>query len=255
MNRLTSGMVSLCALLLAVGCSGDPTEALRGGADRLVASPSSVFLELGETKSVDVGAVDAQGNQLDLDYQVTATQGGITVKRDSSFRGEFLNDSTFTVPPTAQQFRFTVTASAYGPGSFTVNAGGKDVTVPVQVIAQNAIAATFSNAAPALTEVVTLTAPAGVTFAQTSTVTFGTVPAFVQSVAPDGSSINFLAPPNVTDGAATITEVSSSATPGLTYTPTTVDRLTSASVPTFPGSFSNTAPAVNEAGGRPKTST
>ena len=168
MNRLTSGMVSLCALLLAVGCSGDPTEALRGGADRLVASPSSVFLELGETKSVDVGAVDAQGNQLDLDYQVTATQGGITVKRDSSFRGEFLNDSTFTVPPTAQQFRFTVTASAYGPGSFTVNAGGKDVTVPVQVIAQNAIAATFSNAAPALTEVVTLTAPAGVTFAQTS---------------------------------------------------------------------------------------
>jgi hypothetical protein len=240
-------MVSLCALFLAVGCKGDPTEPLRAsGVDKLIASPSAIFMQLGETKSVDVGAVDAQGNALDFEYLVTSQGSGISVKRDSSFRGVFLSDSTFAVPPTDRQFRFTVTATGYGASSFTVSAGGKDVVVPVQVVAQNVIAATFSNTTPALAEVVTLTAPAGVTFAQTSTVTFGTDAAFVQSVAADGSSIDFIPPPNLANVQATITDVSSAATPGFTYTPTTADRITTASVPTFPGTFSNTTPAVNE---------
>jgi len=246
MNRLTSGMVALCALLLVAGCKGDPTDPLRNGIDKIVASPSQLFLELGGTKAVDVGAVDEQGNALEEDYQVTAVGSGISVKRDSSFRGVFLDDSTFAVPPTATQFRFTVSATAYGSTSFTVSAGGTDVVIPVQVVPQNQLAATFSNLAPALGETVTLTAPPGIQFAQTSTVNFGGTEAVILSVAADGSSIDLVPPPNLAAAQATITDVAATATPGLTYTPNTVDRITTEAVPSYPGTFSNLAPAVNE---------
>ncbi|MEO7987145.1 MAG: hypothetical protein ABI766_11470, partial [Gemmatimonadales bacterium] len=247
MNRLMSGLAALCSLLLVAGCNGDPTEPLRDkGINRIIAAPSQLFIELGATKSVDVGAVDSAGSGLAFDYQLTSVGSGITVKRDSSFRGEFLSDSVFTVPPTDLQFRFTVVATGYGATSFTVSAGGKDLVIPVQVVPQNQLGATFSTTTPALGETVTLTAPSGTSFAQTSTVSFGTATAFVVSVAADGSSLDFIPPPNLVDAQATITDVSSTATPDLTYTPTTTDGLTSPVLTTFPGTFSNIAPAVNE---------
>ncbi len=93
MNRFRSGMVPLLALLALAGCSSEPTEDLRGDPSELVASPTQLFIELGETKSVEVGAVDAQGNSLDLAYEVTSAGAGITVRRDSSFLPIFINDS------------------------------------------------------------------------------------------------------------------------------------------------------------------
>jgi hypothetical protein len=248
MNRLTSGMVSLCALLLAVGCSGDPTESLRGsGVDKVVASPSQLFLELGQTKSVDVGAVDAQGNQLEFDYQVTSVGSGISVKRDSSFRGEFLDDSTFTVPPTALQFRFTVTSTAYGATSFTVSAGGEDLVIPVQVVAQNQIGGTLSTTTPALGDTITLTLDPGVTFSPTSEFSLagGTVTPKIVERDPNGTFIRFLAPPNVNSG-VTITEVTSTATPGLLFTPTTNTLLQTPFIDSVDVVFSTATPTIGQ---------
>src|SRR6185437_15255687 len=94
MNRLTTGMVTLLALLVAAGCSGDPTGSLRGDTARIDAAPSQLFLELGESKSVDVTAVDDQGNQISSVYEVTATDPGIAVRRDSTFLPQYGNDST-----------------------------------------------------------------------------------------------------------------------------------------------------------------
>jgi hypothetical protein len=156
-------MVPLLALLLAAACSGDPTDPLRGGVTRLDAAPSQIFLQLGESKTVDISALDEQGNQISSAYEVTDTTGGISVKRDSTFLPIFIDDSTLSVPPEAPIFRYLVTATGYGPASFTVATGGNDVTVPVQVVAQTVLEAQISNLTPALGEVVTITAPSGST--------------------------------------------------------------------------------------------
>ena len=246
MNRLTSGMVPLFALLLAVGCSNDPTDSLRNGTAELNAAPSQLFLQMGESKSVDVTAVDEQGNQISSAYEVTSTGSGITVRRDSSFLPVYINDTTLGVPAEAPVFRFVVTATGYGATSFTVSANGTDVTVPVQVVAQTVIDATISNLTPALGEVVTITLPAGVSLSPTSTVTFAGAtaqPAQV-TVAPDGKSVTFIPPPNIAGAQATLSDVVSDATPNLLFSPATSGRFTTPEVKSFISSFSTITPAA-----------
>ena len=141
MNRFRSGLVPLFALLAVVGCNSEPTEDLRGEPSQLVATPSQLFLEVGQTKEVIVGAVDQQGNPLDFNNEVTATGTGISVRRDSSFLPIFVNDSTLQAPATAARFKFLVTGSAYTSTSFTVSAGGLERQIPVQVVPQQGFAA------------------------------------------------------------------------------------------------------------------
>jgi hypothetical protein len=249
MNRLTSGMVPLVALLLLAGCTNDPTESLRTGTARIDAAPSQLFLQLGEIKTVDVSAVDEQGNQISSAYEVTNTGSGITVRRDSTFLPVFNTDSTLAVPPQAVIFRYIVTATGYGATSFTVSANGKDVTVPVQVVAQSVLQATISNLNPALNEQVTITAPAGITFSPTSQVTLADATAvqpFTVSVAPDGSTITFLPPPNVTSAQLVITNVVSAAAPDLPFSPATADRITTPELKVFDGTVSSLTPAANQ---------
>ena len=249
MNRLTSGMAPLFALLLVAGCTTEPTDDLRNGAARIDAAPSQVFLQLGETQTVDVTAVDDQGNHISSAYEVTSTGSGITVKRDSTFLPIFINDSTLSVPPEAPVFRFVVTATAYGASSFTVSADGKEITIPVQVIAQRVLHAQISNLEPALNEVVTITAPAGITFSATSQVTLADTTAvqpFTVAVSADGKSITFLPSPNINNAQLVITNVISEVAPTLTFAPATADRLTSPTLRFFDGTVSNFAPAANQ---------
>ena len=219
MNRLTSGMVSLIALLLVAGCTTEPTDDLRKGASRIDAAPTQLFLELGASKTVDVSAVDDQGNQISSTYEVTSVGSGITVRRDSTFLPIFVNDSTLAVPPEAPIFRFVVTATAYGATSFTVSAEGKDVVIPVQVTPVVAIDATFSDTTPALGDTITVTAPAGNIFTQTAVLHLPGAPDSLNPRIverdPAGGFIRFLAPPNV-NAPVTITEVVSASAPTLT---------------------------------------
>ena len=101
MNRFRSGLVPLFAVLAAVGCSSEPTGDLRDTPPELQASPTQLFLEVGETKEVIVGAVDGQGNPLEFNYQVTETGTGISVRRDSTYLPIFVDDSTLQAPETA----------------------------------------------------------------------------------------------------------------------------------------------------------
>lgn len=253
MNRLTTGMVPLLALLLAAGCSGDPTGSFRNGTAKLDAAPSQLFLELGESKTVDVSAVDDQGNQISSAFEVTSAGTGITVRRDSTFLPVFGSDSTLTVPAQAPVFRFVVTADAYGATDFTISANGKDVKIPVQVVAQNTIDAQISNLTPALAEVVTITAPAGVSFSPTTTATIEgatTQPADVV-VAADGKSLTLILPPNIIDAQITLSDVVSDAAPTLTFAPATSLRITTPAITSFAGTFSSLTPA----GGQPVTVT
>jgi hypothetical protein len=249
MNRLTSGLAALASLLLIAGCSGDPTESLRGPVTELTALPSQLFIELGATKKVDVSAVDGQGNQLTENFVVTSVGSGITVTRDSSFRGVFQSDSLFAVPATDLQFRFTVVGTAYGATSFTVSAGGVDKVIPVQVAPQNQIATTFSTLTPALGDTVTITAPAGATFTQTAklqlTATSDSTDPLIVERDPNGTFIRFIPPPNL-NGPLVISEVTSTAAPGLVFSPATSELLTTPVFDSVDVTFSTATPTLGQ---------
>jgi hypothetical protein len=243
MNRFRSGLVPLFALLAVAGCSSEPTEDLRGGIDHLEASPTQLFLEVGQTKTVQVGAVDAQGNPLDFNYEVTATGPGITVRRDSSFLPIFVDDSTLQAPATGPRFRFIVDGTGYNASSFTVSAGGKDIVIPVQVIPQAGLAATFDDDTVDLGQPVALTAPAGVTFTDTANLSIGGEALTILSQ--DATTINFIPPPSV-NSPVTIHGVVSASTPDIVYAPATQTTLVTPLIDTVDVTYSTTAPTLGQ---------
>jgi hypothetical protein len=249
MNRFTSGLVPLFGLLALVGCSSDPTGDLRGDPSEIVASPSQLFLEVGGTKTVEVGAVDAQGNPLQFNYEVTATGSGIAVRRDSSFLPVFVNDSTLQAPATAERFRFIVEGMGYTATSFTVSAGGLDVVVPVQVVPEQGFTATFDDDTVDLGQVVTLTAPAGVTFADTAFLTLGTDSASLANpltiVSQDATTFTFIPPPSV-NSPVTVNGVISASAPGQAFAPATQTTLVTPLVDTVDVTFSTVTPVLGQ---------
>ena len=171
MNRFRYGMVSVFGLLLVTGCTSSDFSPGEGVV--LSADPTQLFLEAGESKTVDVSAVDNEGNPLTFTFEVTEPGSGIDVRRDSTFLPVYVDDSTLQVPPAAERFRFIVTANAYTSTHFTVTAGGQNIQIPVQVVPQAGLAATFDDDTVDLGQVVTLTAPAGVSFDETTFLSIG----------------------------------------------------------------------------------
>jgi hypothetical protein len=245
-------MVASFAVLVVAGCSTDPTDDLRNGLDKLVASPGQVFLEPGRSTQVEVGAVDAQGNQLSFAYEITNVGPGITVRRDSTFLPVYLNDTLLAVPAEAPKFRFIVAADAFSGTfpvtSFTVSAGGDSVVVPVQVAPIASYEATFSTLTPGLGDTITITAAPGTTFSDTSSLTFVGAPQqpVIVDRSPDGSSIRFLTPPN-SGGPLRITAVQTPSAPGVLLAPTTTQSLTGFQIDSLDVTFTNAAPAIGEA--------
>ena len=251
MNRFRSGMVPLFALLVLVGCSSEPTDSLRGGPTELVATPTHLFIELGGVKNVEVGSVDDQGNPIDLNYEVTATGPGITVRRDSSFLPIFVDDSTLQAPAVGPRFRFIVEGTAYAASSFTVSAGGLTLEVPVQVVPQTGFAGTFDKPVAVLGDTITLTAAPGTAFTETAELRLpgvaDTIPLHPLIVArgENGSSLSFIAPPNV-NGPLIITEVTSVSAPDLVFSPATDAVLQTPLIDTVDVTYSTTTPALNQ---------
>jgi hypothetical protein len=249
MNRLTSGKALTFAVLILVGCTTDPTDDLRNGIDKIVATPGQVFLEPGTSTVVEVGAVDAQGNQLSFPYTVTSVGPGITVRRDSSYLPIYVNDTLLTVPETAPRMRFIVEAEpftgSFPVSSFTVTAGGDSVVVPVQVAPIGNYDATFSTLTPALGDTITITAAPGSVFSDTTTLEFVGAPQqpVIVDRAPDGSSIRFLIPPNL-GGPLRVTSVTTASAPGVLLAPVTTQSLAAFQVDSLDVTFSSLAPAI-----------
>jgi Bacterial pre-peptidase C-terminal domain len=228
MNRFRSGLVPLFAVLAVVGCSSEPTGDLRDTPPVMQASPTQLFLEVGETKEVIVGAVDGQGNPLDFAYEVTETGNGISVRRDSSFLPIFVDDTTLRAPETGPRFKFLVTGGTYTSTNFTVRAAGTEaeITVPVQVVPQAGFAGTFDNPTPALGDTITLTAAPGTAFLDTAQLRLPGVPdsipihPVIVARGEGGTSLSFIAPPNV-NGPLVVTAVTSASAPGLVFSPST----------------------------------
>jgi hypothetical protein len=231
MKRLFCGSVVFAASLVLVSCSSDPTGDFRGDPVRIVADPSSIFLEQGANASVIVRLEDDQGNPLATDWQITAGSG-ITVDRNEDFLG------TTVGAPLESEAQFDVFAgNAPVATSFTVSAGGLDLEVPVRVTPTNLVAS-FSNAAPAASEPVTITAE-GFTFLADATIAFGADTALILSN--DGTSVTFIPIPGST-GPATVSNIAVNFLP---TTPLTLETTTELTAAAFTGTEAPaTAPVI-----------
>jgi hypothetical protein len=246
MTRLLHGSVvlALCAALMSCG---DPTADLRGGPSRIVADPSALFLAQGETKNVTVRVLDDQGNELSEPVSITSFAPTlVTVSIDSGFLPG-TDTTTAGQIPDPTRTRLIVTGVGRDSGSVVLSAGGVLDTLPVRVLpVATEFDATFSNQTPALGETVTVTAPAGFSFAADSGLTFAAGPTpIVVARAADGSSLTFLPGPN-TVGKATFQGVVPSYAPALILPFTTNDTIATPVVDTLDATFSSTTPAQNQ---------
>jgi len=214
MNRILRGAVVFAASALFVGCNTEP-EAIEGGVpDHIIANPSTVIVENGDSTEVLVRLVDQQGTSLPNSITFSGIGAGISLGIDSLFRPVFAPDGSLTANPNATELRVYVKGTGLAATSFTITAADKTLEVPVTVLPTVLEGATFSNTTPATDEVVVLTAPAGFSFNETSTVTFAIgQPGQIVDVADDGSTISFIPKPKA-EGAITVTDI----TPG--YAPT-----------------------------------
>lgn len=218
MKHSRFGLVLLlsCGGLLA--CNGDPTASIRDdNPPEIVADPSVLFINQGESKTVTVQLVDAQGNQLPADFEAT---GGsqVTVAQDTTF----LQTTNGTNLNTKE--RFVVTSVDAGQTTITVTGGGATLDVPVSVV-PTGVAATFSNAAPAVNEGVTITLPANYKFGPNTTVESDLGEGLITSFAADSTSVVVVLIPG-SNGPLTLNGVNASFLPGLDLTLPTADAVT-----------------------------
>jgi hypothetical protein len=149
--------------------------------------------------------------------------------------------------PTPTRTQLVVTGGARNAGTITVTAAGKTLDIPVRVVpVATEFDATFSNQAPALAEQVTLTAPAGFAFTDSSVVSFPGAPnPIITALGAGGSSLTFLPAAN-TVGHATITNVVPAYAPGFSLEFTTVDTIATPIFDSLDAGFSTTTPASSQ---------
>jgi hypothetical protein len=192
MNRLVRGSIMFVAAAGAWACKTNLGENA-DVTDHLVATPSVVLVANTDSQSVDVEALNPQGEQLAGNFTITDPGVGITVRQDTAFLPVPGGHSPVRV-------RYVVraeTPSTFTSSSFTISANGKSVTVPVAITPAN-FPATFSTLTPAFGDTVVITAPAPLTFSSASTLAVGTVVMPIVSIAADSSSIAFIAIPGLT---------------------------------------------------------
>jgi hypothetical protein len=240
MKRLFRGSVVLAAAVGFLSCSGDPTGDFRQP-EGIVATPTTVFINVGETKPVIASLQDDQGNQIAATYEITDVGAGITVVQDTAFQhttapGVHIDNSV----------RFQVTASSIANSSFTINAGGKSLVVPVRVTPAT-VDIGISNPTPALGDTITLTMPAGALFTDTSEVTFaGGPPGDVVSISTDRTQMIVVPGPNVI-GPVTISHTTVSFNTALDFTITSNGTVTTPPLIDLTGAvLSNLLPALGE---------
>jgi hypothetical protein len=250
MNRAISGLVILAIGVGSWACKGDPQGSLnRGDAVKILAAPTALFIDQGETELILVEVLDEQGNQLGItDFAMTSNNPGVTVVEDTTFNLVYDAQGNATRPSPWTRARFEVTGVNTVGTTVTASGGGLTLDIPVRVVPVNILAPTISNANPVLGEEVTITFPSGVVAdPATTTVSFPSSPTPVNVVVdPAGTSITFLPGPNTAE-AATISNLS------MTYAssvpPFSLDTevpITTPAITEVPVTWSNASPIPGE---------
>jgi hypothetical protein len=241
MKRLLRGSVVLAVAVGFLSCSGDPTSDLREPAG-IVATPTTVFVDLGQVRPIIVSLQDGQGNQIAADFEITDVGPGISVVQDTTF--QHTNSPGVHID---NQVRFQVSGEAIANSSFTLNAQGQSLVVPVRVTPA-AIDLAISNAVPEWGDTITITAPPGVLFTDSSVVTFGGgAPGDIVSLSPDRTLLTVVPGPN-TAGVVTISHTTVSYNEALDFTVTSNGTVTSPPLIDLTGAVLSTpTPALGQA--------
>jgi hypothetical protein len=239
MKRLFRGSVVLAVAVGSLSCSGDPTGDFRQPSG-IIASPTSIFVNVGETEPVVVSLIDDQGNQIAADFEISGVGSGVTVVQDTAFL------HTNTGGPIQNQAQFQVTGTAIANSSFTLSAQGQSLVVPVRVTPAT-VSLAISNPTPAWGDTITITAPAGALFTAESEVTFaGGPPADIVSLSADRTVLTVVTGPNVS-GAVTISHTTVAFDETLDFTITSTETVTTPALTEVAGTFSTQTPALGVA--------
>jgi hypothetical protein len=243
MNRFLRGAVLLAVTAALGACGTEPDEFADGTPDHIVAEPSVVFVTRTDSQNVRIRVVDQQGTSLLQPISITDVGAGINVRADSAFRPIFRGD-TLVFNPNTTELRVWVSASALDNSSFTITSGDKTLNVPVVVTPAGAEAIPFSSLTPALGDVVTATAGSNLRFTDSTQIVFGADTIAPASIAEDGTSLTFVAIPNLL-GPASFTNVTLSYNTNVVFTVAAADTLNTPAVDTFTVTASTTTPAAN----------
>lgn len=113
---------ALMVAIVVAGCTDDPTEALRQGADRVTTSLSYIEILIGDSIVVTAQTKDAQGNALPELPEITSANISVaSVSVDESVSGR-------PIPETL----FNILANGFGQTTVTASGGGYTKEIVVQ---------------------------------------------------------------------------------------------------------------------------
>jgi hypothetical protein len=235
MDWLKVRMVPLGALAV-LACSGDPTGN-QGTPTEITATPEVVFVTQGDSEAVVVSVVDEDGQLLEADFTRSDVGAGISVEEDPNFLS--LNNSQ----QIRRQARFFVKGSDLTHTSFKVSALGLTKTIEVTSI-PGELDAEITDSLPELGDTVTITAPTGTFFNDTSVLTFDGVAPVV--VSQDETTITFIPLPNLA-GPGVVSSVGVESNPALVFNLSTPFTVKTDSIIDIGSAISNPTPALGEA--------
>jgi hypothetical protein len=210
-------MIACIGVLVMAGCYSDPSAGINNSNYNLVqATPNFMVLRVGDSTQVIARLVNSADNGAITSYTVGSVGAGILVHYQVNYRPIYDATRDTLVPTTdkdAQQYY--VVGAAVGKYSFTltptsVNTGISS-TVTVTVTPLN-LAAALNKTTANPGDTVTVTAPTGTVFSQTSAITFATGTIAIVSRSADSTQIAFVVSGGVT-GPATVTKVGVIASP------------------------------------------
>ncbi len=254
MKQMTSGMIAFLGVLALAGCYSYTGEAINNTNYNLVQpTPQFSVVRVGDSDQLIVRLVNAANLGAVTSYTVSSAGAGVAVHYVTNYRPVY-NSALDTLVPVGDKNaqEYYIVGVTTGNYSFvltptSVNTG-VSATVNV-VVTPRDLGASLSKTTANSGDLVTITAPSGLVFSQTSAVTFGTgAPVVITSRSADSTTITFVAGPGVT-GPATVTKV------GLTYSPTVAPVTLSTGNSLVTGAVPATVSASSAAIGVPFTIT
>ena len=247
MNRLLFGAVVLAMSIPALSC-GDPTSSLRGGATRVEADPTSLFVTQGQTTQIIVRVLDEQGNELPDTVTFTSPSSAVTVAYDPTFLVGTDTTNPGATLPSKTRTRLLLTGVTVDTGHVTVSSGNLSRDIPFRVLPADASAlfasaVSFSNTTPAVNEVVTMSAT-GWKFLPGVKVTFGLGDAIIVGVSPDSSTVSFIPLPG-SAGEIAVTGAALAFLPSVPVPVTVPATITASATPLAGTNSPATAPSMN----------
>jgi hypothetical protein len=260
MKQKTSGMVALAGILALAGCYTYQGDAVNNASyNEVQATPNFIVVRAGDSDQMLVRLINAASNGALTNYTLGPIPAGILVHQNLNYRPVYdpkLDTLVPTGDKTAQQY-FIVGVT---PGKYTftltptaVNTG-VSATVTVAVTSLN-LGAALSKTTGATGDTITVTAPPGLVFSQSSVITFpgGFTPVIVSRSA-DSTSFRFVAGPGTggvtagTAGVGTVTKVGVFAVPeqAVATDTTTNTYITPAAPTTLSPVISNLTPNLGD---------